>query len=248
MRNWSVACWPGTEEARRAHARLAEAQEVGHVGSWEWNIAANERVVVCGALPDLRSFRQPTSSRVMKDFSSASTRTIAPPWTAQSGPHSSGVMPSPSNTGWCGPMDRYGRCTRRGLVACDAGREPGADDGHRTGHSERKQAEEARAQLIHEQAARTRGRGGEPFEGCVPGVALARAPHAAQRDSGLVAHDPARGARRCVTQTRVETIYRNAVAQQRLVSDILDVARIASGRFRMNVEPVGVARLGTLGD
>jgi signal transduction histidine kinase len=41
----------------------------------------------------------------------------------------------------------------------------------------------------------------------------------------------------------IETIYRNAVAQQRLVSDILDVSQITAGTLQLNVAPVSLAAL-----
>jgi len=47
-----------------------------------------------------------------------------------------------------------------------------------------------------------------------------------------------------VAATRaVETIERNAKSQAQLVDDILDVSRIITGKLRLNVEPVDVARV-----
>ena len=89
-----------------------------------------------------------------------------------------------------------------------------------------------------------RGRAGQPAEGRVPGDAVARAAHAAatrsaagrtcSAASGL---DPraagARGSRR---------ISRNAELQTQLISEILDVSRIVTGKLRLEHVPGRAAR------
>ena len=41
------------------------------------------------------------------------------------------------------------------------------------------------------------------------------------------------------TKTKaIETIYRNAISQDQLISDLLDVSRIISGKLRLNVQPI----------
>ena len=74
-------------------------------------------------------------------------------------------------------------------------------------------------------AARSR-RGSAP-EGRVPDDGVARAAHAADRDSRLGAHAarPARSTTRR-RQAAIETIERNARAQAQLIDDLLDVSRI----------------------
>ena len=42
-------------------------------------------------------------------------------------------------------------------------------------------------------------------------------------------------------KTALETIERNAMAQQRLTEDLLDVSRIITGKFRLDLQPVDVA-------
>ncbi len=51
--------------------------------------------------------------------------------------------------------------------------------------------------------------------------------------AGVVRGDRAKAA--------LETIERNAVAQQRLIDDLLDVSRIVTGKFRLETQPVDMA-------
>ena len=76
-------------------------------------------------------------------------------------------------------------------------------------------------------------------EGRVPGDALARAAHAAQRDPRLVAGAAARRRRtEADLQQGLETIERNARVQTQLIEDLLDMSRITSGKLRLDVQPV----------
>ena len=90
------------------------------------------------------------------------------------------------------------------------------------------------ASIAIENARQRRGARGQPHEGRVPGDALARAAHAAQRDPRLDAA-PARGASSTPSgPTRgLEVIERNARAQTQLIDDLLDVSRIITGKLRL---------------
>ena len=77
------------------------------------------------------------------------------------------------------------------------------------------------------------GRAAQPHQGRLHRRAVARAAHAAQRDRRLGAVlDAARPHRRS-TMSGLEAIERNVKAQARIISDILDVSRINSGKLRL---------------
>jgi PAS domain S-box-containing protein len=231
-----------TEEARRAHARLAEAQEVGHVGSWEWNIETNtlwwsaELFRIYGVSPgDVVPSYEGFLERVHPDDRAAVDRGVRMALERRD--------PFSFEHRLVRPDGSVRTMYARGLVACDEAGNPVRMTGVGQDITERKQAEEARAQLIHEQAARREAEEASRSKDAF----LASLSHELRTPLNAIlgwAHMVLHGAVDEASRKRaVETIYRNAVAQQRLVSDILDVARIASGRFRMKVEPVGVAAL-----
>ena len=90
-----------------------------------------------------------------------------------------------------------------------------------------------------------RGRARQPGEGRVPRHAVARAAHAAQRRSS--AGPGCCAARTLDAATRgaaLETIERNARAQAQLIEDLLDVSRIITGKLRLDVRPLDLARRG----
>ena len=74
----------------------------------------------------------------------------------------------------------------------------------------------------------------EPAQGRVPGDAVARAAHAAERDPRLDAHAagrPPRPSRR--GSTRSQLIDRNAQAQAQLVNDLVDMSRMTTGKLTL---------------
>ena len=97
---------------------------------------------------------------------------------------------------------------------------------------------DARAETaLHQEAdARNAAERASRDEGRVPRHALARAPHAAQRDprlggaaaasAGSIPRPAARG---------LETIERNARRRRQLIEDLLDMSRIVSGKLRLDV-------------
>ena len=98
----------------------------------------------------------------------------------------------------------------------------------------------ARAPARERAGGAGRGRAGEPDEGRVPGHALARTAHAAQRDSRLGARScdrAALGDRRARAQG-LEIIERNARLQAQMIDDLLDMSRIISGKLRLDVQRV----------
>jgi PAS domain S-box-containing protein len=229
----------GTEEARRAHGRLAEAQEVAHVGSWEWNIAANEiwwseeLFKIYGVSPATFGASYEGFLRLVhaddRDTVDRIVRNALERRETFSFEHRI-VRPDGSTR----------HLYARGYVVC-------APDGtalRMTGIgqdiSEQKQAEEARAALILEQAARRQAEQASRSKDAF----LASLSHELRTPLNAIlgwAHMLQHGAIDETSRARaVDAIYRNAIAQQRLVSDILDVSRITSGRFPIRTAPVSL--------
>ncbi|MGH9330699.1 MAG: ATP-binding protein, partial [Vicinamibacterales bacterium] len=232
----------GTEEARRAHARLAEAQEVAHVGSWEWNIAANdvwwseELFRIYGVSPTIFGASYEGFLGLVhphdRDAVDRNVRTALERREPFSFEHRI-VRPDGSTR----------TLYARGCVLCDADGTPVRMTGIGQDVSERKQAEEARAQLIHEQAARSEAEEASRSKDAF----LASLSHELRTPLNAIlgwAHMLRQGVIDDQSRDRaIETIHRNALAQERLVSDILDVSRIASGRFPISLAPVSIKEL-----
>ena len=97
-----------------------------------------------------------------------------------------------------------------------------------------KESQEAR------QAAETANR----RQGRVPGHALPRAAHAADRHPRLGRACCARATWTEADRARgLEVIERNARAQTQLIEDLLDVSRIVTGKLRLDVRPVDLAEV-----
>jgi PAS domain S-box-containing protein len=232
----------GTDEARQAHARLAEAQEVAHIGSWEWTIGANEvwwsdeLFRIHGVSPSgFEASYQGFLGLVHpddRDVVDHSVRTALERREPFSIEHRI-VRPD----GSIRTLHAHGR------VVCKADGTPVRMTGIGQDISERKQAEEARVQLIHEQAARRQAEEASRSKDTF----LASLSHELRTPLNAIlgwAHMLRQGAIDDRLRERaIETIHRNALAQQRLVSDILDVSRIASGRFPISLAPVSFKRL-----
>ena len=89
---------------------------------------------------------------------------------------------------------------------------------------------------------RRRARRGQPRQGRFPRDAVARAPHAAQRDARLDAAAARWASWTAPRMTRaLETIERNAHIQEQLIADILDVSRIVTGKLRLELRPIELA-------
>lgn len=226
-----------TEEARRAHARLAEAQEVAHVGSWEWNIATNEvwwseeLFRIYGVTPTTFGASYEGFLRLVHpDDRDGVDRTVRD------------ALERREPFSFEHRIVRTDGSTRhlyaRGHVVCAPDGTPLRMTGIGQDISERKQAEEARAQLILEQAARRQAEEASRSKDAF----LASLSHELRTPLNAIlgwAQMLQHGSLDDRARVRaIETIYRNALAEQRLVSDILDVSRIASGRFPIRLSAV----------
>ncbi len=230
-----------TDELLRVNDRLVEAQEVAHVGSWEWDIGADriwwsdemyriyaiERGTPIGyetflnhLHPDDRALVDATVRRAMA--------------TGQPFAFDHRVVRASGEV-----RVLYGA----GHVIVDQASRPVRMVGIGHDITERKEAEEARAQLILEQARRQEAeessRAKDQFLAILShelrtplNAALGRAHMLREMPRDSPAADRA-----------VDTIYRNLLIQSRLVSDIVDVSRIAKGALAIETAPVDLGAI-----
>ena len=230
-----------TEELATVNDRLVEAQQVAHVGSWEWDIASNRlwwseelyrvygldadtpigyETFLAHVHPEDRGVVDATVRRAMADAApfTFEHRIVRPDGSTRVLHAAGSVVVGPSGQ----PIRMMG-----------------------IGHdiTERKRGEEERAQLIREQAARREAeetsRAKDEF--------LAVLSHELRTPLNVAlgwAHTlrelPPEDAR---FTRAVEAIYRNLRLQTRLVSDILDVARMTRGALLIEREPVDIGAI-----
>ena len=230
-----------TDELQKANERLTEAQEVAHMGSWEWDVGA-DRVWWSGEMyriygiapgtfigyetflehvhPDDRSMAHEIVSRAMTDTRpfTFDHRIVRPDGTIR-------VIHA------------------NGRVICDAVSHPIRMVGTGVDITERKEAEEARAQLIHEQARRQEAeetsRAKDQFLAVLSHEL--RTPLNAALGWAHMLRELPRDAP--ATRHAVDAIYRNMLIQSRLVSDIVDVSRITKGALTVEKAPVDLAAI-----
>ncbi|HVG70780.1 MAG TPA: MASE1 domain-containing protein, partial [Vicinamibacterales bacterium] len=230
-----------TDELQKANERLIQAQEVAHMGSWEWDVGANRvwwsdemyRIygIAAGTFigyetflehvhPDDRSIAHEIVSRAMMDTRpfTFDHRIVRPDGTVR-------VIHA------------------NGRVICDAVSHPIRMVGTGVDITERKEAEEARAQLIHEQARRQEAeetsRAKDQFLAVLSHEL--RTPLNAALGWAHMLRELPRDAP--ATRHAVDAIYRNMLIQSRLVSDIVDVSRITKGALTVEKAPVDLAAI-----
>ncbi|MGH9240969.1 MAG: sensor histidine kinase [Vicinamibacterales bacterium] len=230
-----------TDELRKVNERLIEAQDVAHMGSWEWDVGANRvwwsdemyRIygIASGTFigyetflehvhPDDRSMAHETVSRAMVD-----------------------TRPFTFDHRIVRPDGSVRVIHASGRVICDAVSHPIRMVGTGVDITERKEAEEARAQLIHEQARRQEAeetsRAKDQFLAVLSHEL--RTPLNAALGWAHMLRELPRDAP--ATRQAVDTIYRNLLIQSRLVSDIVDVSRITKGALTVEKTPVDLAAI-----
>ncbi len=230
-----------TEELQKANERLIEAQDVAHMGSWEWDVGANRvwwsdemyRIygIAAGRFigyetflehvhPEDRPAAHETVTRAMVDMRpfTFDHRIVRPDGTTR-------VIHA------------------NGRVICDATSRPIRLVGTGLDITERKEAEEARALLIHEQAKRQEAeetsRAKDQFLAVLSHEL--RTPLNAALGWAHMMRELPRDAP--ATRQAIDIIYRNLLVQSRLVSDIVDVSRITKGALTVAKEPVDLAAI-----
>jgi PAS domain S-box-containing protein len=227
-----------TEDLQRMHGRLLEAQQVAHIGSWEWDVQAN---AIWWSDEMYRVFGLPVGSPVTYERYLAlvhpEDRAMVQEIVARSGETGEpftfehrtltpdGTLRTLHSRGHV-VMDAQGRTIRMLGIGHDI--------------TERKRAEEERLVLVREQAARREAEEASRMKDDF----LATLSHELRTPLNAILgwaqtlkdHD----VDEAIREKAVDAIHRNVIVQARLVSDILDVARIRSGTLSIEARPVGV--------
>jgi hypothetical protein len=104
--------------------------------------------------------------------------------------------------------------------------------------AERRAGETQREELLHkEQEARENRRGGGPGQGSIPGRAVARASHAAERSVWVGANASGRPGARGGRPAGLDAIIRNANSQVQLIDDLLRRVTRHHGKMRLDGPP-----------
>ena len=227
-----------TEELQRLHGRLVEAQEVAHIGSWEWDVAANS---IWWSDEMYRVYGLPVGSPVTYE---QYLSLVHPEDRAA-------VQALVGRSGETGePFTFEHRAvTPDGAVRMlhSRGRVVKGPDGRPlrmlgVGHdiTELKRAEEERIAFVREQAARLEAEEASRMKDHF----LATLSHELRTPLNAVL-----GWAQMLRQQRldesqraraVEAIHRNVLVQAQLVSDILDVARMRSGTLSIDARPIAL--------
>jgi PAS domain S-box-containing protein len=230
-----------TDELRKANERLTEAQNVAHLGSWEWDVGANEvwwsdeMCSIYGVAPGTFVGYETFLDRVHPEDRAFVGETV--------GRALADRMPFTFDHRIVRPDGRMRVLHANGRVICDADSRPVRMVGTGLDITERKEAEEARAQLIHEQARRLEAeetsRAKDEFLAVLSHEL--RTPLNAALGWAHMLREMPRDAP--ATRHAVDTIYRNLLTQSRLVSDILDVSRITKGALTVEKAPVDLGAI-----
>jgi PAS domain S-box-containing protein len=227
-----------SEELRRLHGRLVEAQHVARIGSWEWDIFgdsiwwSDELYSLYGIAPDapitferFLSMVHPDDRGMVQETVATSARTGEPFTFEHRAVRPDGTIFTLHSRGR--PVtDARGQVTRMVGIGHDV--------------TERKRAEEERLELVREQAARREAEESNRMKDYF----LATLSHELRtpinallgwaqvlQQAGL---DPS------LRDRAIEAIQRNVSIQAQLVSDILDVARLRSGGVTIDSMPVAM--------
>ena len=213
---------------RSSESRLLEAQALAHVGSWEWDVEADHLRWSDEVYRILRRGAGPLRSHV------SNLPRNGPP--RRSGRLEEAVRDALSTGGLFEVEHRIVRpdgtertVAGRGRTVCDADGRPILMLGTELDITDRARGEEQRRELAEALSARRQAEAASRMKDEFLAIGVARAAHPAQRHPRLVRMLGAdRSSRR--DAKALEIIERNAVMQARLIEDLLDVSRIATGQ------------------
>jgi PAS domain S-box-containing protein len=224
-----------TAELTRVYDRLVEAQAVAHVGSWEWDVTTNtlwwsdEMCRVFGVAEPPPTYEQ-YLVHVHPDDRERTHSEVQEAAAAR--------RPFSFDHRIVRPNGEVRVLQARGRMEIDEAGRPVRMVGIGHDVTERKQAEEEAAQLIHEQAARHEAEAANRAKDAF----LATLSHelrtplnAALGWAHILCESPQLDDR---SARAAQAIYRNLLIQTRLVSDILDVSRIARDGLSVETETV----------
>ena len=227
-----------SDDLRRLHARLVEAQHVARIGSWEWDVSANsiwwsDELYRLYGVPlgtpitfeRFISMVHPDDRPRVQEVVGNSARTGEPFTFDHRAIRPDGSLISLHARGRI-VMSPEGQAMRMMGIGLDV--------------TERKRAEEERLALVREQAARREAEEANRMKDYF----IATLSHELRTPiNALLGWAQVLQQTEASADTRrkaTEAIQRNVSIQAQLVSDILDVARLNSGALRIEATPVPV--------
>jgi PAS domain S-box-containing protein len=227
-----------TAELTRVHDRLVDAQTVALVGSWEWNVLedsvwwSDELCRIFGVTKSPPTYEGFLSLVHPEDRERASAAVSEAGRTGQPFSFDHRIVRPDGGLRFIHSrgrveMDEAGRAIRMLGIGHDV--------------TERKQAEEARAQLFSEQAKLREAEGANNAKDAFLATLSheLRTPLNAALGWAHILRDSMRAEGR--DDRAVQAIYRNLLLQSQLVSDILDVSRIVRGELPLERARVDMA-------
>ena len=226
-----------SEDLRRLHGRLVEAQHVARIGSWEWDMLtdtiwwSDELYGLYGlavgspiTFERYLSMVHPDDRGPVQQIVGASARSGEPFAFEHRAVRPDGTVVTLHSRGRV--VTNAGRAVRMLGIGHDV--------------TERKRAEEERLQLVSEQAARREAEESNRMKDYFLATLSheLRTPINALLGWAQVLHQAA--ADEAQRHRAIEAIQRNVLIQAQLVSDILDVARLRTGSVTIDAQPVSL--------
>ena len=226
---------------RSSESRLLEAQALAHVGSWEWDLDTDAIALVGRGLShlwrrartlrgDLRQLhRDGPSGRSRPSRGLRQRRRWQP------------AVFSRWSIGSSGPMALQRTVAGRGRTVCDTDGRPMLMLGTELDVTDRKRAEEQRRELADAQSARRQAEAASRMKD----EFLAIVSHELRTPlNAIIGWAHMLGASQldeAGTVKALQIIERNALMQARLIDDLLDVSRFATGQAVVQTSPIAIA-------